>query len=85
MFKKESVKRCVNMLLYELIITDNVDNFSQRVVQKYIGALNFREQLRSCISPCGSFIFSGSEDNLAYAWNTDTGNIPVNNNTLINK
>ena len=42
-------------------------------MQKYIGALNFREQIRSCITPCGSFVFSGSEDNFAYAWNTDTG------------
>lgn len=47
--------------------------FRQRVMQKYIGALNFREQIRSCITPCGSFVFSGSEDNCAYAWNTDTG------------
>ncbi|XP_060597345.1 jouberin-like isoform X2 [Ruditapes philippinarum] len=45
----------------------------QRVMQKYIGALNFREQIRSDITPCGSFVFSGSEDNYAYVWNTDTG------------
>ncbi|XP_052257208.1 jouberin-like isoform X2 [Dreissena polymorpha] len=45
----------------------------ERVMQKYIGALNFREQIRSTVSPCGSFVFSGSEDNFAYAWNTDTG------------
>ncbi|XP_053394001.1 jouberin-like isoform X2 [Mercenaria mercenaria] len=45
----------------------------QRVMQKYIGALNFREQIRSDITPCGSFVFSGSEDNFAYVWNTDTG------------
>lgn len=42
-------------------------------MQKYIGALNFRERIRSAITPCGSFVFSGSEDNFAYAWNTDTG------------
>ncbi|WAR23286.1 AHI1-like protein [Mya arenaria] len=45
----------------------------ERVMQKYVGALNFREQIRSALSPCGSFVFSGSEDNFAYAWNTDTG------------
>ncbi|OWF48871.1 jouberin-like isoform X4 [Mizuhopecten yessoensis] len=50
-----------------------VDLRIQRVMQKYIGALNFREQIRSSITPCGSFVFSGSEDNYAYAWNTDTG------------
>ncbi|XP_033737051.1 jouberin-like isoform X2 [Pecten maximus] len=50
-----------------------IDLRIQRVMQKYIGALNFREQIRSTITPCGSFVFSGSEDNYAYAWNTDTG------------
>lgn len=42
-------------------------------MQKYIGALNFRERIRSAVTPCGSFVFGGSEDNFAYVWNTDTG------------
>ncbi|XP_052095753.1 jouberin-like isoform X1 [Mytilus californianus] len=50
-----------------------VDLRVQRVMQKYIGHLNFREQIRSTITPCGSFVFSGSEDNLVYAWHTETG------------
>ncbi|XP_071116994.1 jouberin-like [Haliotis cracherodii] len=45
----------------------------QRIMQNYIGALNFREKIRSAISPCGTFVFSGSEDNTAYVWNTETG------------
>ncbi|XP_062592731.1 jouberin-like isoform X1 [Saccostrea cucullata] len=45
----------------------------QRVMQKYIGALNFREEIHSTLTPCGSFVFAGSEDNFAYAWNTETG------------
>nr|XP_022332539.1 jouberin-like isoform X2 [Crassostrea virginica] len=45
----------------------------QRVMQKYIGALNFREEIHSTMTPCGSFVFSGSEDNFAYTWNTETG------------
>ena len=42
-------------------------------MQRFMGALNFREQLRSRISPCGSFVISGSEDASAYVWNAETG------------
>ena len=52
-------------------------------MQKYIGALNFREQIRSSITPCGSFVFAGSEDNFAYAWNTDTGRVFYPNKNLM--
>ncbi|XP_063868678.1 jouberin-like isoform X1 [Scylla paramamosain] len=37
------------------------------------GALNVREQLRSCISPCGTWVVSGSEDGGLFVWNSDTG------------
>lgn len=43
------------------------------ITQRYVGALNFREMVHSDISPCGTFVFSGSEDGCAYVWNTDTG------------
>lgn len=39
------------------------------------GALNVREQLRSCISPCGMWVVSGSEDGGLFVWNSDTGEI----------
>ncbi|KAK2826549.1 hypothetical protein Q5P01_020763 [Channa striata] len=42
-------------------------------VKKYTGATNYKERIYSTFSPCGSFIFSGSEDGMAYVWNTDTG------------
>ncbi|XP_037551163.1 jouberin [Nematolebias whitei] len=42
-------------------------------VKKYAGATNYRERISSTFTPCGSFIFSGSEDGMAYVWNTDTG------------
>ncbi|XP_035826372.1 jouberin isoform X2 [Aplysia californica] len=45
----------------------------QRVMQKYFGAENLKEKICSTITPCGSFVFSGSEDGKLYAWNTDTG------------
>uniref|UniRef100_A0A8C1SSZ0 Jouberin n=1 Tax=Cyprinus carpio TaxID=7962 RepID=A0A8C1SSZ0_CYPCA len=42
-------------------------------VKKYIGATNYKERINSTFTPCGSFIFSGSEDGLAYVWNSETG------------
>ncbi|XP_073726052.1 jouberin isoform X2 [Misgurnus anguillicaudatus] len=42
-------------------------------VKKYIGATNYRDRINSTFTPCGSFIFSGSEDGLAYVWNSETG------------
>lgn len=45
----------------------------QRVMQQYIGAVNFREKIGSCLTPCGTFVFASSEDSCVYAWNTDTG------------
>ncbi|XP_072221649.1 jouberin isoform X2 [Leuresthes tenuis] len=41
--------------------------------KKYTGATNYRERIFSTFTPCGNFIFSGSEDGMAYVWNTDTG------------
>ncbi|XP_066467319.1 jouberin [Tiliqua scincoides] len=41
--------------------------------KKYIGATNYREKIRSTLTPCGTFLFSGSEDGIAYVWNPETG------------
>ncbi|KAF6769575.1 hypothetical protein AHF37_12396 [Paragonimus kellicotti] len=35
--------------------------------------LNHQQLLRSCITPCGSFVISGSEDCNVYVWNAITG------------
>lgn len=42
-------------------------------VKKYTGAINYKERIYSTFTPCGNFIYSGSEDGMAYVWNTDTG------------
>ncbi|XP_032402641.1 jouberin isoform X2 [Xiphophorus hellerii] len=42
-------------------------------IKKYTGATNYRERIYSTFTPCGNFIFSGSEDGIGYVWNTDTG------------
>ncbi|NXO03525.1 AHI1 protein, partial [Rhinopomastus cyanomelas] len=41
--------------------------------KKYIGATNYREKIHSALTPCGTFLFSGSEDGKAYVWNLQTG------------
>lgn len=42
-------------------------------LKKYTGATNYRERIYSTFTPCGTFVFAGSEDGMAYVWNTDTG------------
>ncbi|CAL8291800.1 unnamed protein product [Gadus morhua 'NCC'] len=42
-------------------------------MKRYTGATNYRERIYSTFSPCGSFLFSGSEDGMAYVWNAETG------------
>ncbi|XP_061700465.1 jouberin isoform X2 [Syngnathoides biaculeatus] len=44
-----------------------------KTMKKYTGATNQRERIHSTFTPCGSFIFSGSEDGMAYVWNAETG------------
>uniref|UniRef100_A0A5K4FC79 SH3 domain-containing protein n=1 Tax=Schistosoma mansoni TaxID=6183 RepID=A0A5K4FC79_SCHMA len=50
-----------------------LDLRSNFITTRFHGALNNTELLRSCISPCGSFLFSGSEDQNVYVWNVNTG------------
>jgi len=45
----------------------------ETITCKYLGALNFREHVRSTLTPCGMFLFAGSEDGQAYVWNTESG------------
>ncbi|KAJ3613669.1 hypothetical protein NHX12_019915, partial [Muraenolepis orangiensis] len=42
-------------------------------VKKFTGATTYRERICSTFSPCGTFLFSGSEDGMAYVWNAETG------------
>ncbi|VDQ12370.1 unnamed protein product [Trichobilharzia regenti] len=51
---------------------------------RFHGALNNTELLRSCISPCGTFLFSGSEDENVYVWNVNTGDqVEIYENLLL--
>ncbi|XP_052025162.1 jouberin isoform X2 [Apodemus sylvaticus] len=41
--------------------------------RKFVGAANYREKIHSTLTPCGSLLFSGSEDGMVYVWNPETG------------
>lgn len=38
-----------------------------------MGAANYREKIHSTLTPCGTLLFSGSEDGIVYVWNPETG------------
>ena len=66
---------CLKLLnCRQLVVSESTIFFDRyAVMQRYHGALNFREHIRSTITPCGSFVIAGSEDAAAYMWNTETG------------
>ncbi|XP_066977459.1 jouberin-like isoform X2 [Macrobrachium rosenbergii] len=45
------------------------------VTHRLSGFLNVREQIRGCVSPCGTWIVSGSEDHGVYVWHSDSGEL----------
>nr|XP_039323694.1 jouberin isoform X2 [Saimiri boliviensis boliviensis] len=43
------------------------------VARKFVGAANYREKIHSTLTPCGTFLFGGSEDGIVCVWNPETG------------
>lgn len=43
------------------------------VVREYTGSQNFSHLIRGSLSPCGNFIFIGSDDGVVHVWDADTG------------
>lgn len=43
------------------------------VIQTFAGFTCFKDRIRCTITPCGTYIISGSEDCNAYAWNITSG------------
>ena len=37
------------------------------------GSQNLRKPIGGCITPCGTYVFSGSQDGGVYVWDADTG------------
>eukprot|EP00117_Sycon_ciliatum_P028554 scpid20880/ scgid2905/ Jouberin; Abelson helper integration site 1 protein homolog len=44
-----------------------------RLVNTFKGLVNWKERIRSCVSPCGGLVFSGSEDRSLCVWASATG------------
>ena len=45
------------------------------ISRRYMGAFNTQDRIHSTFSPCGSFVFSGSEDRRVYCWETYSGHL----------
>lgn len=41
---------------------------SRLAARKFVGAANYREKIHSTLTPCGTFLFAGSEDGIVYVW-----------------
>ena len=45
----------------------------QAVVKRYKSTYNFNQNIKSTMTPCGTFLFSSGADTKIYCWNIDTG------------
>lgn len=52
------------------------------VLQRYPGSVNFAHLIRGSLSPCGRFVFMGSEDGCAYVWRADSGQSLVSSSEI---
>ncbi|RNA40529.1 jouberin isoform X2 [Brachionus plicatilis] len=50
-----------------------IDVRIKSIVQHFKGMFNLNQNLRSCISPCGTFLFNSGGDTNIYCWNINTG------------
>ncbi|XP_071548771.1 uncharacterized protein l(2)dtl isoform X2 [Panulirus ornatus] len=64
---------CMDNVIYAY----HLANPTPHPVAEYTGHVNLTYFVKSCVSPCGSYILSGSSDNYAYIWLTDHPGKPV--------
>lgn len=43
------------------------------IMQTFMGSQSFKNRVNSCITPCGTYVISSSQDGAVYVWNADTG------------
>ncbi len=50
-----------------------VDLKLHTIMQNFAGSQSFKGHVSSCITPCGTFVISSSQDGAVYVWNADNG------------
>ena len=50
-------------------------DFRKSITRRYAGVFNVQDRIRSTFSPCGTLVFSGSEDRQVHCWHTYNGNL----------
>ena len=50
-----------------------VDLKLHTIMQNFVGSQSFKGHVSSCITPCGTYVISSSEDGAVYVWNADNG------------
>ena len=43
------------------------------IMQTFMGSQSFKNRVSSCITPCGTYVISSSQDGAVYVWNADNG------------
>ncbi|KAK7086294.1 hypothetical protein SK128_020087 [Halocaridina rubra] len=64
---------CMDNVIYAY----HLANPTPKPVAEYRGHLNQNYFVKSCLSPCGTYLLSGSSDNNAYVWLTERPGQPV--------
>jgi len=54
------------------------------IVREYKSLFNFNQNIRSAITPCGTFLFSAGADTKIYCWNVDTGDLVTTSSVYLN-
>ena len=76
--------RCINQMQlqpnqFRLLVhlRDNeiklIDLRLHAVVKRYKSSFNFTQNIKSTMTPCGTFLFSSGADTKIHCWNIDTG------------
>ena len=50
-----------------------VDLKLHTIMQTFVGSQSFKGHVSSCITPCGTYVISSSQDGAVYVWNADNG------------